>query len=340
MKAIDIKLWRELWKLRTQALAIAMVITGGVSIFIMSLSTLDSLFETRERYYREHHFAEVFARLKRAPQSLRQRIEAIPGVDKVETRVVAYVSIDVPGFDDPVSGHLVSLPDDSRGLLNQVFLRQGRLFEPGRDNEVLISVKFAEAHGLQPGDRLQATINGRRKKLNVVARVMSPEYVYQIAPGALFPDHARYGVLWMAYKPLASAYDMEGAFNDVALTLADGANEQEVIDRLDELIEPYGGIGAYSRENQLSSRFLSEELKQQETTATIFPIIFFWRRRVSAQRRHQPSGQPRARTDRRAQGLRLQRLCGRPALLQTGDADCRFRRCLRHRRRHLDGPRP
>ena len=275
MKAIDKKLWRELWNLRMQALAIAMVIVGGVSIFIMSLSTLDSLFETRASYYREHHFAQVFASLKRAPQSLVRRIEAIPGVDKVETRVVAYVSIDVPGFDDPVSGHLVSLPDNSHGLLNQVYLRRGRLLERGRDNEVLLSVKFADAHGLEPGDRLYATINGRRKSLDIVALAMSPEYIYQIAPGALFPDYARYGVMWMAHKPLATAYDMDGAFNNVTLTLVRGSNEQDVIDRLDAILEPYGGIGAYAREDQLSSRFLSEELKQQKTTATVFPIIFF-----------------------------------------------------------------
>ena len=89
MRAIDKKLWRELWGMRLQALAIAMVIVSGVSIFIMSLSTLDSLYETRESYYRQHHFAEVFASLKRAPLSLASRIEEIAGVDKVETRVVA-----------------------------------------------------------------------------------------------------------------------------------------------------------------------------------------------------------------------------------------------------------
>jgi putative ABC transport system permease protein len=93
MLALDKKLWRELWGMRLQALAIAMVIVSGVSIFIMSLSTLDSLFETRERYYLEHHFADVFASLKRAPLAVKQRIEEIPGVDKVETRVVAYVNL-------------------------------------------------------------------------------------------------------------------------------------------------------------------------------------------------------------------------------------------------------
>ena len=274
MKAIDIKLWRELWAMRMQALAIIMVIVGGVSIFIMSLSTLDSLFETRENYYRNHHFADVFASLKRAPLSLVKRIQEIPGVDKVETRVLAYVNLDVEDFKDPVSGHLLSLNANSAGLLNQIYLRKGRLLEAGRDNEVLLSEEFARAHDLQPGDKLAATINGRRKVLNVVGHVLSPEYIYQIAPGAMFPDYYRYGVLWMARKPLASAYDMDGAFNNVTLTLSKEGNEQDVIDQLDELLKPYGGIGAYARKDQLSNRFLTEELKQQKTIATIFPMIF------------------------------------------------------------------
>lgn len=275
MQAVDIKLWRELWGMRMQALAIALVIVGGVGIYIMSLSTLDSLFQTRETYYRNHHFAHVFASLKRAPSSLRQRIQEIPGVNKVETRVVAYVNLDVAGFDDPVSAHLLSLPDNSAGELNQILLRDGRLLESGRNNEVIISTEFSDAHKLTMGDSFHATINGRRKELDIVGVASSPEYIYQIAPGAMFPDALRYGVMWMARNPLATAYDLESAFNDVTLTLSKGAKAQSVIDRLDELLKPYGGIGAYSRKDQFSNRFLTEELKQQKTIATIFPIIFF-----------------------------------------------------------------
>lgn len=258
-----------------QALAIAMVLVSGVGIFIMSLSTLDSLYETRERYYRDHHFAHIFASLKRAPLSLVKRIEEIPGVDKVETRVVAYVNLDVEGFEDPVSGHILSLPDNSRGLLNQIYLREGRLPEPGRDNEIVLSEEFFQAHKLRAGDKISATINGRRKALTIVGIALSPEYIYQIAPGAMFPDPLRYGILWVARPPLATAYDMEGAFNNVTLTLSRGTNEQAVIDRLDDLLKGYGGIGTIGRKDQFSNRFLTEELKQQRTIATIFPVIFF-----------------------------------------------------------------
>ena len=241
MKAVDRKLFREFWGMRAQALAIAMVIVSGVGIFVMSLSTVDSLFQTRERFYRDCRFAQVFASLKRAPLSLAGQIQAIPGVDKVETRIVAYVNLEVPGFGEPVSGHLISLPDRGEALLNRVFMRKGRLLDPGRDDEVVLSEVFARAHGLEPGDKLRATINGRREPLTVVGQVLSPEYIYQIAPGAMFPDYQHYGVLWMARKPLATAYDMDGAFNNVTLTLTKAANERDVIDRLDDLLAPYGG---------------------------------------------------------------------------------------------------
>jgi putative ABC transport system permease protein len=151
VKALDRKMLRELRDLRLQALAIALVIAGGVSMFIMSMSALDSLFQTRERYYQDHGFADVFATLTRAPLSLIGRIEQIPGVDRVDTRVVAYVSVDISGFVEPVSASLVSLPPNSTGDLNRIFLRKGRLLSPDDTYEVLLSEEFAAATDLSPG---------------------------------------------------------------------------------------------------------------------------------------------------------------------------------------------
>ena len=41
MRALDLKLLRDLWHLRGQVLAIAAVIMGGVATLVMSLSTYD-----------------------------------------------------------------------------------------------------------------------------------------------------------------------------------------------------------------------------------------------------------------------------------------------------------
>lgn len=274
MRAIHRKLWRDLWGIRGQALAIALVIMSGVATFVMSLSTLNSLQLTQATFYRDYRFADVFVSLKRAPETLRSRLQEIPGVDRVETRVVAAVNLDIPGFSDPVAGKLVSIPEQGQPLLNRLYLRQGRLIEAGRDEEVVVSEAFATAHGFTPGATLKAVINGRLETLTIVGIALSPEYIYQISPGAIFPDFERYGVLWMGRKPLATAYDMDGAFNDVVLTLSAGAQLNEVLDRIDALLRPYGGLGSYGRIDQLSHRYLSEEFRQLRQMARLFPVIF------------------------------------------------------------------
>jgi len=274
MKAINRKLWREVWHIRGQALAIALILACGVAIFVMSLSTVESLQDTQETYYKNQHFADVFANLKRAPENVKLRIQNIPGVETVETRVKAGVNIEIDGFAEPVTGMLNSIPDNGNSALNQLLLKQGRFIEPYRENEVIIAEGFAEAHHFDPGDHLTVIINGKRKRLTIVGVASSPEYIYQIAPGSWIADYKRYGVLWMGRDPLSSAYDMDGAFNDVTLTLVPGTQVKEVIDRLDNILEPYGGLGAYGRKDQLSHRYLSEEFKQLETIASILPVIF------------------------------------------------------------------
>ncbi|MGA7799271.1 MAG: FtsX-like permease family protein [Gammaproteobacteria bacterium] len=274
MRALDRKMWRDLWHLKGQALAIALVIASGVATFVMFLATLDSLQATRGDFYRNYRFAQVFAPLKRAPESLRRRIEAIPGVDHVDTRVVAPVTIDIPGFAEPVNGVITSVPDRGEPALNRLYIKSGRNVQAGRNDEVVVSEAFAAAQHLRPGDHVAVIIKGRRKTLDIVGTAVSPEFIHQVRPGGVFPDYERYGVMWMARKPLGSAYDMEDAFNNVALSISRGAHPQDVIDRLDGLLAPYGGAGAYGRKDQPSNRFLSQELVQLRNSSVIFPFIF------------------------------------------------------------------
>jgi putative ABC transport system permease protein len=274
MRSIHKKLFRDLWRVRSQVLAIVLVFASGIALFVLSRGAFSSLRLTQQIYYREEAFAEVFARAKRAPLRLEQRIRELEGVAQAETRVVVEVTLDVPGLDEPASGRLISVPDLGRPRLNRLFLRRGRWLDPARPDEVLASEAFVDANRLELGDRVAAVINGRREELVVVGVALSPEYVYSIRPGELFPDPRRFGVLWMARQPLGAAFDMEGGFNDVSLTLAPGALEAEVIAGLDRLLEPFGGTGAIPRAQQVSHWYLEGELGQLQNMGTMLPAIF------------------------------------------------------------------
>jgi len=275
IRALDRKLLRDLWAMKGQALAIATVIGAGVTMYVTYLSNFDSLQRTRAEYYEDARFADVFASVTRAPSRLEERIAAIPGVASIATRVVSDVTLDVPGMNEPAVGRLVSLPARGEPPLNRVYLRRGRWIDPARPDEVLASEMFCEAHGLGPGDRVAAIINGRRRQLTIVGVALSPEYVYAIRPGEIFPDSRRFGVFWMDRRALASAFNMEGGFNDVSLALAPRASAPEAIAELDRLLDPYGGRGAVPQSLQASAWTLENELAQLRTFGFLVPLIFF-----------------------------------------------------------------
>lgn len=274
MKTINIKLFRDLKSTWGQALAIIMVIAAGVATFIMSMATLDSLLQTRDSYYRDYFFADVFVDVNRAPENLRERITAIKGVANVETRVVAAVKVSLNNFSEPIIGKVVSVPGYRESLVNQLHFKIGRQVDPGRDDEVLVNEAFADAHQLQLGDKLEIIIKGRLQVFTIVGIALSPEFIYQIAPGAIIPDFKRFAVLWMARDVLDNAFDMGGSFNNVVLTVQPGAKVNDIIDSLDLLLARYGGRDALERYWQTSHRIFKSDLESLEQMAVAFSTIF------------------------------------------------------------------
>jgi putative ABC transport system permease protein len=274
VSALDRKLLRDLWAMKGQATAIATVMAAGVTMFVAYFSNFESLQRARATYYQQARFADVFAGLKRAPSRLEDRLAALPGVDAVATRVMADVTLDVPGMSEPATGRLISIPARGRPPLNDVFLRRGRWLDPSHPDEVLASEMFCESHGLHPGDRIAALVNGRRRELRIVGVVLSPEYVYAIAPGEMFPDTRRFGIFWMDRRHLAAAFDMEGGFNEVSLRLTGDASQADVIAAVDGLLELYGGRGAIPQSLQMSAWTLDNELTQLQTFGLLVPAIF------------------------------------------------------------------
>jgi putative ABC transport system permease protein len=274
VKALDRKLLRDLSLMWSQAMTIALVVASGVTGFITTFSAYDALSWSRDLYYTESRFADVFANLKRAPLALEKQLQTLPGAAHVETSITAIVPVDIPDVSDPIIGRLIGLDPHLPQQLNQIYLRTGRMIAPHRNTmlEVLVSEAFAVARKLKPGDRIRALINGKREELLIVGIALSPEYIFAGMGGS--PDQRGFGVFWLDRKSLAAAYNMEGAFNQVAVRLAPGASEGQVIDGLNRLLAPYGGVSAHGRDDQMSHMLLNSEIKEQRVMGTVLPSIF------------------------------------------------------------------
>ena len=274
MNALDRKLLRDFRRLWAQALAIALVAAAGVMTLLVGIGTYRALYETRTAYYDRYAFADVFATAIRAPNSLTERILAIPGVSRIDTRVQSSAVLDIPGLVEPASGLVLSIPDRGEPVLNKLVLMDGKLPAAGEPDSVVISQAFAEANGFAPGDSFSATMGGVKRTLSISGIVLSPEYIYSIGPGQMVPDNRRFGIIWMRYAEAAAIFDLNGAFNSVSIKLARGASESGVVEALDSLLKPYGGRGAHGRSQQVSYAFLDSELVQLEGMSATLPPIF------------------------------------------------------------------
>ena len=274
MKALDLKLLRDLWRMRGQALAIAVVLAAASATFILSMGVHRSLFETREAYYSENNFGDLFANMTRAPRSVVDRVARIEGVQQAQGSILQYAILDFPDRIEAVRALLQSVDERGRDRINLVTLKTGRMPMLNQPGEVVADEAFALANDVGPGDEFDAIIYGRKQRLKIVGIGLAPNYINALPPGDIIPDDTRFGVFWMGEEALEAATDRTEAINALSVKLQHGASEAEVIRAIDRILEPYGGTGAYGRDHHPSHIFLDSELDQLEAMVKIFPPVF------------------------------------------------------------------
>ncbi|WP_426195021.1 ABC transporter permease [Massilia sp. DWR3-1-1] len=278
MKTLDRKMLRDLRRMWSQALSIALVVASGVGGFLTSLSAVDSLERARDQFYASGRFADLFVAVKNAPQALAARLREAPGVADVQTTLEQVARVELAGLPDPIIGQLIGIDRRAPHRMNLVALSAGRPLRTDAatsadaDIEVLVSEAFAQARALAPGARMFAQVNGKRRTLRVVGIALSPEFIFAGLWG--MPDARGFGVLWVDRDVLAAAYDMVGAFNQAAVKLAPGARAEATVAALTTLVAPYGGRSVATRAEQVSHAMLENELKQQRLMGTLLPTIF------------------------------------------------------------------
>ena len=153
MSMLNRKLSRDLRRMSGQVVTIALVVACGIAVLVAAMATYQSLLASQAWFYDEAHFSAVFASAKRVPLAVAARIATIPGIGLAETRVAEDVTVTVHGGGEPLTAHVVSLPDEGQPQLNRLYLRQGRPITSSSADEVLVSEAFAGANQLRPGIR-------------------------------------------------------------------------------------------------------------------------------------------------------------------------------------------
>jgi putative ABC transport system permease protein len=274
MRALDRKLLRDLWRLKWQIGAIALLIACAVAVSVMAFSTQESLQSARALEYAEARFADVFVTATRAPLTVARDLARIDGVTAVDARASKFGLMKVPGQLRPATARLIALPDDERAALNRIVLMQGRMPDPNRTDEAVALKTFLDAANVRLGDRLTMTVNGREFTVRIVGSALSAEFAYLPGPASQMPDDAHQAVLWAPRPVVERVTGLGGAFSSVSLTLAHGVSTARVLADIDRILAPYGGQPAIGRKDQVSNQFQQEHIDQLGVLALVIPPVF------------------------------------------------------------------
>lgn len=269
------KLAREFWERKLALSSLAVTLAVGVAFFSGFMTTYLSLDRARAQFYQDYRLADFSLRCKRCPEWAIRRAVGLEGVTDLRGRVQLSVRLEM---DEPLTATALSLPREGQtDAINGVMLVKGSLPGGSNQRQVLVNDAFARARGVNPGQRLRVIIEGGSYDFLVVGTVMSPEYVYALPPGgSLAPDPARSPILFFEERFLQQAAGMVGAYNEILGTTTrpgDAQQAREILQILEEQLQPYGVLLSIPQEEQSSVHFLANELMELRVNAVWLPGV-------------------------------------------------------------------
>lgn len=276
MKALNRRLLRELVAHRWRLLAIVGIITVGVSEFVALTTTYHNLTEAKWQYYRQCRMADFWINVKKVPLAELESVAQLRGVAELRPRIQFFATVDLEDTAEPLNGQIFSLPDRQQPILNDIVLRQGSYFTDRRQNEVIVNEAFARQHRLRPGMWIHLVLNNRQQELFIVGTAISSEFVYLLGPGAMMPDPKRFGVFYLKQTYAEEVFDFDGAANQLVGRLTPELRDQPrvVLDQAERLLDDFGVSATTPLKDQLSNKFISQEIGGLRTFAVLMPAIF------------------------------------------------------------------
>lgn len=260
-----------------QFLAATAVVIGGIMVYISMNTAYYNLSQSQSKFYKENNFADYYLQVVKAPEEVVRQIGAVEGVKRVTGRIQKDLAIFKPN-DERATARLVSfsLPMDNE--LNRITLDQGRLFastQGGSYVETVVDPQFAPANHLNWGDSIGVVVDGKEKLLTIVGSASSPEFIYPIKDTSnILPDPLSFGIFMVEQQQAQQLLGMQGQINQILLEFTPGADQQQVIAGVEEILRSYGVVASYGRKYQISHAVLQGKLDGIGSVAIYLPVIF------------------------------------------------------------------
>lgn len=272
MKRLDLRLLRLIKNSKGQFIAITVLVIVGLTIYTALSTAIVNLEDTLNYYYDETNFADIFVQSSRIPESALDKVKRIKGVKEVEGRVVFDIQMKTENADEKVKTRIVSISDNS--IINKLYVVDGNEIED-KNKEAIVIEQFANSRNIKVNDTIKPYIEGRTFDMRVSAISASPEYVYLMEDEqSLLPMPDKFGVIFVSQEFARQNFGFKDSYNEILITVKDKEYVDRIKNHVEKELKQYGVKRIYTREEQLSNRMVSEEIKGVKQMSSTVPIIF------------------------------------------------------------------
>ncbi len=272
MNKLLLKTWRDIKIRKGQFIALIVLVALGITSYVAFISGYQNLSVSVEHANKELKFANFSTKIISAPKAVISEIEAIRGVKAVQGRLI--IDTVLPLDDEKeATARVISIPTRRRPKVNDVLIEEG--VYPDRDgkNLGLIHKQFAEDVGIKTGDILTIKVNGEKKRIKVAGIAGSPEYMFPIRGKGEIPTPGEFAVVFMTEKDVGKLFNRSGAYNDISILLYENTNRDRVIEKVEDILEPFQIIETVKQEDQPSNFSIHEEMRQNQALAYFMPLL-------------------------------------------------------------------
>ena len=272
MRLLFLKTWRDMLAHKGQFAALILLVALGITTYVAFLGGYRNLNVSADMAYSRLRFADFTVSVVGAPHAAVHKIEALPGVAAAEGRLVVDTGMDPePGVQGTV--RLVGMPPDRRPAVNDLLVTSGRYLEPTDLNAGVLHTKFAEDTGREPRSVLRIRVGGATREMRVVGTAASPEYMFPSRSKDDMSFGTDFTILFMPQHEVERLFGMPNTVTDIAVRVRAGANVNAVMERAEDVLEPYQVIATTPRADQASNYQLQGEIEQNRILASIMPAL-------------------------------------------------------------------
>lgn len=272
MTSLNKRVIRKIKESKLQYLAIMVVMMVGILIYVAFNMGIYNFENSVNTYYKKNNLADISAEIVKISKGNIKSLKKIEGIKNVEGRIKLDVPLKVKNSDEKVIVRVISQP--KKNEINKLYELKGDSSKLGKE-EIFVIEQFVEGRNIKVGEILHPQIDGKIYDMEVKAEVSSPEYIYLMKDNqSMLPNFKKFGVIYVSEDFASDAFGFGDSYNELLFDVKEGYNLEKVKNKVEKVLDKYGTKKVLTKEDQLSHRIVSEEIKGGKQSSAVLPLIF------------------------------------------------------------------